>query len=253
MKQIKAIIAEDEDVLRASFIKKINSLWTELTICGEARDGQTAIDLVNEYKPDIAFLDIKMPGLSGIDAAKKISGKCLIVFITAYDKYAVEAFENEAIDYLLKPVNDKRLIKTIKRLKNKIDIPTSSSLDIAEILNKISANIPKAPQYLQWIKIQHGDGVRLVSVNDIYYIKADNKYTLVRTKEGEFLIKKTISELENELNPNQFWRIHRAAIVNINYIIKASRTFTNRYDIKLKDIPETLTVSRPYIHLFRQM
>ncbi|MBI4650299.1 response regulator transcription factor [Candidatus Desantisbacteria bacterium] len=253
MKQIKAIIAEDEEVLRTSFIKKIHSFWPELIICGETGDGQTAIDLVDEYKPDIAFLDIKMPGLSGLDAARKISGKCLIVFITAYDKYAIEAFENEAIDYLLKPVNDKRLIKTIKRLKNKIDKPNASSFDMTELLDKISTAIPKAPQYLQWIKIQHGDGVRLVSVNDIYYIKSDNKYTLVRTKEGESLIKKTINELEEELNPEQFWRIHRAAIVNINYITKASRTFTNRYDIKLKDIPETLTVSRPYIHLFKQM
>lgn len=253
MNGIKAIICDDEDALRMHLRKKLSSLWRELVICGEAGDGVTALNLVEKNRPDIAFLDIKMPGLSGIEVAKKVAGKCLVVFITAYDRYAVEAFENEAIDYLIKPVTDKRLEKTVHRLQKKMATFSKTPMEMAGIFEKVALALGKDSKHLQWVKVKHGESIRLIAVNEIYYFKAEDKYTRVRTKEGEFLIRKTIKELTDELDPNQFWNIHRATIVNVQSIARASRSLSGRYELRLKDLPEMLTVSRAYAHLFRQM
>ncbi len=252
MKKIRAIIADDEEALRSYLRKKLLDVWPDLTVCGEAQDGNAALRLIETERPDVAFLDIRMPGLSGIEAARKASWKCQVVFITAYDKYAVEAFESEAVDYLLKPVASERLEKTVKRLRERADAAAPQP-DISSILDKLSLALQKQPGHLQWIKAQHGGGVRLVSVGEVRYFKATDKYTTVRTRDGESLIRKTIRELEEELDPEQFWRVHRGAIVNVTSILNVTRSLAGTCSLKFRDIPDQLEVSRAYSHLFKQM
>jgi len=255
MTQTKAVIADDESQLRVHLKSLLFKLWPDLIICGEAKNGQEALELIEKHRPDIAFLDIRMPGLSGMEVAKKVTESCWVVFITAYDKYAVEAFENEAIDYLLKPITHKRLEKAIRRLQKQIAASIKPPSDMSEIIEQAIARLyrKEKPGYLRWLKTQHGDGIRLVPVDDVCYFKASDKYTLIVTKDGELLIKKAIKELAHELDPNQFWRIHRGTIVNAHYITKVSRSLTGRGVVKLKNRPELLTVSRSYIHIFKQM
>lgn len=253
MKKIEAIIVEDEKPIRAYLKRKLELFWPELFITGETDNGETALNLINELQPDVVFLDIRIPKLSGIEVAQKISIKCLIVFITAYEKYAVDAFENGAIDYILKPTTDDRLKKTIERLKNRLINSEQSFLDMSETLKKVLPSLQKFPEYLQWIKVDYKEEVRLIPINDVYYFKATDKYTTVRTKENEYLIRKTIKKLIDGLNPNEFWRIHRATIVNVRTILNAQRSFTGKYIVKFKDIKDYLIVSRAYSHLFKHM
>ena len=251
----KAIIADDEEQLRIYLRSKLSGLWPELDICAEAENGLKALELIDKNRPDIAFLDINMPGLSGLEVAKNITFNCRVVFITAYDQYAIEAFENEAIDYLLKPVTDDRLLKTIKRLQKQIADTSPSPADIAKTLERFMATMKnrEIPGFLKWIKVRHGDDVRLIAVDEVCYFKAEDKYTVVKTPTGESLIKKSIRQLATALDPDQFWRIHRGTIINVNFIDRINRSFAGRLTLKLEDLPETLTVSRSYSHLFKQM
>jgi DNA-binding LytR/AlgR family response regulator len=251
----EAIVADDEEQLRIHLKSKLADLWPELIICGEAQNGIEALDLIESFRPAIAFLDIKMPGLSGLEVAQKIGADCRVVFITAYDQFAVEAFESEAIDYILKPVTDKRLEKTIERLKKQISAFSKPPIDFSRAMDRLLAGLKdKQPSgYLKWIKVRHGEEVRLISIDDVCYFKAEDKYTVVKTLGGESLIKKSIRQLAEELDPDQFWRIHRGTIINVSQIGKISRSFAGRLIITLKDLPETLTVSRSYAHLFKQM
>ncbi len=250
----EAIIADDEEQLRIYLKSKLAELWPELTICAEAENGLEALELIDSCRPAIAFLDIKMPGLTGIEVARKISADCRVVFITAFDQYAIEAFENEAVDYLLKPVADKRLRKTIQRLKKRISDFSSPPVDLSQTMERLLVVMKdrRGSGYLQWIKVRHGEEVRLIAVADVCYFKAEDKYTVVKTSDGESLIKKTIRQLTEELDPDQFWRIHRGTIISINQVSGVSRSFSGRLIVKLKDLEETLTVSRPYAHLFKQ-
>jgi DNA-binding LytR/AlgR family response regulator len=255
MQEIKAIIADDEKQLRSHLKSMLSKVWPDLIICGEARNGREALELIEKHRPDIAFLDIRMPGLSGMEVAGKVAGSCWVVFVTAYDQYAIEAFENEAVDYLLKPVTRERLEKTARRLKEQIDSYTEPPVGFSEIVNKLIVNLQdmKTPGYLQWLKVQKRDGIRLIPVDEAYYFKASDKYTMVITKEGESLIRKPIKDLADELDPDKFWRVHRGTIVNAGCISEVSRSLTGRSVIRLKDVPETLAVSRSYANLFKQM
>jgi len=250
----EAIIADDEEHLRVHLISKLADLWPELIICGEAENGIEALNLIESCRPAIAFLDIKMPGLSGIEVAQKISADCRVVFITAFDQYAIEAFENEAVDYILKPVTDKRLEKTIHRLKKQLSEISRPPLEFSRTMDRLLAALKDEQQvgYLKWLKVRHGEEVRLIAIDDVCYFKAEDKYTVVKTREGESLIKQSIRQLVEELDPDQFWRIHRGTIISIRQISGVSRSFSGRLIIKLKDLPETLTVSRSYAHLFKQ-
>jgi DNA-binding LytR/AlgR family response regulator len=227
-----------------------------LEICGEAINGKEALKMVDAFAPHIAFLDIKMPGLSGLDVAKNIAGICRIVFITAFDQYAVEAFEREAVDYLVKPVTKERLLQTISRLKKQLQSSPEPPADIAKIITQVLAGLQgnkNADQYLQWIKTQHKQSVRLIPAEEVDYFQAGDKYTSVITAKGEALIKKSIKELSRELDPQKFWQIHRGTIVNVSRIENVGRSFTGRGILKLKNRSDTLTVSRQYLHLFKQM
>jgi DNA-binding LytR/AlgR family response regulator len=193
-----------------------------------------------------------MPGLSGLDVAKNIAGNCRIVFITAFDQYAVEAFERDAVDYLVKPVTKKRLLQTINRLKKHLQSSPEPPTGLAEIITRVLAdlqgNAGTGYRSLQWIKTQHKDSVRLIPVEEVDYFQAEDKYTLVITAKGEALIKKSIKELSQELDPQRFWQIHRGTIVNVSRIEDVGRSL-----LKLKNRPDSLTVSRQYLHLFKQM
>jgi DNA-binding LytR/AlgR family response regulator len=253
--QISAIIADDEEQLRKHLRFQLAEVWPDLSVCGEAGNGQEALELIEQHRPAIAFLDIRMPGLSGIEVAKKIAGLCWVVFVTAYDQYEVEAFEHAAIDYLLKPATHERLTRTIKRLKEQIALSHKPPLEVSEIVERLMASLSQrqTQQFLQFVRVQQGDGIRFIPIQEVCYFKAGDKYTLVITKDKESLIRKPIKELVAELDPQQFWLIHRGTIVNVHCIAQVSRSLTGRGAVRLKDRPESLTVSRQYIHLFKQM
>jgi DNA-binding LytR/AlgR family response regulator len=251
----RAIIADDERELRAYLKSLLAETWPDLEICGEAANGREALNLVDACHPDIAFLDIQMPGLSGLDAARTLASRCHIVFVTAYDQYAVEAFEREAVDYLVKPVTRDRLLQTVTRLKKLLLSSTKPAEAISETIRRMLENLQgrSHQEYLAWINVQHKQSIRLIPVEEIDYFQAADKYTLVMTASGEFLIKKTIKELALEIDPRKFWQIHRGTLVKVSIIEGVSRSLTGRGLLKLKNRKELLTVSRQYLHLFKQM
>lgn len=253
MRQVTAIIVDDEEQLRDFLKRRLAVLWPDLHICGEAANGDDALKLGKTMQPDVAFLDISMPGLSGIEVARILAKKSLPVLITAYDKFAVEAFEAGAIDYLLKPVSDSRLENTVKRLKTRLASPSPVRHEMDGIFERLASAVKSSRNYLQWIKVKHRESIRLISVHEILYFKATDKYTVVRTKNEEFLIRKTIRELLDELSPDQFWQIHRATLVNVDKIQMAARSLTGSYHIHLTDLQEILPVSRSFSYLFKQM
>ncbi len=254
MNKPRAVIADDEKNLVKSLKKALNRLWPELIISGEAYNGRQAADMIEKIQPDVAFLDIRMPGLSGLEVAGQIKGICPVVFVTAHDDFAVEAFENEALDYILKPLEEKRLIKTINRLKKRISsargLPETQK-KIENIINTLNKNRGKS--FLQLIKVKTGSEIRFVPVAEIVFFMAEDKYTTVKLETKEFLIKKTIKELEQELDPGQFWRVHRASIINIDKIKKITRSFSNQLIVLFNNTDRSVRVSRAYSHLFKQM
>jgi DNA-binding LytR/AlgR family response regulator len=248
MKPLKALIAEDEPLLRGELKETLARLWPELVICAEAADGVEAMHALEKHAPDILFLDIQMPGMSGLDVAKRASGRCHVAFVTAYDKYAVAAFEEGAVDYVMKPFTTARLAMTVERLKAKA---SSMPANLDGILRKLADVASK--EYLRWITASQGNDLRLITVDEICYLKSDNKYTIVVTREQESLIRRPIKELVDELDPSLFWQIHRGTLVNVNAISGITRDFSGRLRVKLKQRAETLAVSDPYVHLFRTM
>jgi DNA-binding LytR/AlgR family response regulator len=243
-----AIVAEDEATLRQQLVEQLGQLWPELTIVAEAADGISALRLMAEHRPDILFLDIQMPGATGLEVARQVNGRSRVVFVTAYDEHAVAAFEQGAIDYVLKPISAARLFTTVTRLKERLGTPPPR-LD-----GLLAAAAPQAQKnWLRWINASVGQNVRLITVDEIAYFQADNKYTRVVTGDGEALIRKPLKELAEELDPGQFWQIHRSTMVNVAAVAGVARDFRGRMLLKLKGRGETLQVSDSYTHLFRQM
>jgi DNA-binding LytR/AlgR family response regulator len=244
-----AVVAEDEATLRQELIEQLGRLWPELAIAGEAADGIEALRLLDELRPDILFLDINMPGATGLDVARQASGKSRVVFVTAYDQHAIAAFEAGAIDYVLKPVSAARLFATVARLKERLAAPP---MRLEPVLNALpSANAARST--LRWINASVGNNLRLITVDEIQYFQSDNKYTRVVLPDGEALIRKSLKELLDELDPQQFWQVHRSTVVNVAAVAGATRDFRGRLQLKLKQRPETLLVSDTFAHLFRQM
>jgi DNA-binding LytR/AlgR family response regulator len=243
-----AVIAEDEPMLRAQLKARLTQAWPELVIVGEAENGAEALALVAQHEPDIVFLDIRMPVKSGLEVAAALADECHVVFVTAYDEYAVTAFEQGAIDYILKPVTPERMGKVVERLRRRIESPP---LDLTTILRQLAERDASGP--LRWIKASLGASMSLIAVDDVCYFQAEDKYTKVVTADGEALIKKTIKELFEELDSEYFWQIHRATIVNLRAIAKVERDYRDQPLILLKNRPESLTVSRSFAHLFKAM
>lgn len=243
-----AILVDDEPNLLSYLDLKLREIWPELDIIGHAANGREALVLVKKRQPDIIFLDIRMPGQSGLVVAEKLPKGIRVVFVTAYDQYAVDAFQKAAIDYLLKPVTVDRLKITIERLKAApIEQP---STDLKALIAAI-----KEPEtsVLKWIKAGSGEVTELVNVDDVVFFKSEQKYTVLFTKTHEHLIRKTIAELVDQLDPDIFWQIHRGVIVNVREILNAKKDFRGRYQLKLRSRSETLRTSSSYSHLFRQM
>lgn len=251
----KAVIADDEKQLRSYLRTLLAEIWPDLLLCGEAANGVEVLDIVESQQPEVVFLDIRMPGLSGMDVAKRLAGRCHIVFVTAYDRFAVEAFELAAVDYLLKPVSKDRLKETVGRLQGRLGKKEIPSPKLSEVIERLMSQPAGGPQgeSLRWIKAQHKGAIRLIPVEEIDYFKAEDKYTRVVTKDGESLIKKSIRKLAEELDSKAFWQIHRSTIVNVSRIKQVSHSLTGRGVVTLKGRSETLTVSRNYLHLFKQM
>ena len=249
---ITAVIADDEPLLRANLRTRLGRLWPELKIVHEMADGRDVDRVLDEHEPQLFFLDIHMPGVNGLEAARAIGGRAHVVFVTAYDQYAVEAFERGAIDYVLKPFNDERLEVTVERLKERLEgHPPSLDALVQQLAGRLGGG--KAAEHLRWIKASVGSNVRLIPVEEVLFFQSDEKYTRVVTCDAEALIRKPIKELLDELDPAKFWQIHRATIVNVDHIASVRRGLKDQAEISLRDHRETLVVSRAFTHLFKQM
>jgi DNA-binding LytR/AlgR family response regulator len=251
MKAPTAIIAEDETALREQLIEQLHALWPELQILAAAADGIEALRLLEQHRPDILFLDIQMPGASGQEVARAGADHCHIVFVTAFDQHAVEAFEQGAVDYVLKPVLPARLFSTVSRLKERIQAGPARPEAVHEALGRIG--MPSSRATLRWINASVGQNLRVITVDEVLYFQADNKYTRVVTGQGEALIRKPLRELVDELDPQQFWQIHRSTLVNAAAIDRIARDMRGRMLVHVKGRSDTLLVSDSYAHLFRQM
>jgi DNA-binding LytR/AlgR family response regulator len=250
MKPPKAVIAEDEPVLRSELKEMLAKLWPELMISAEAEDGIEAVHALHTHAPDILFLDIQMPGMNGLEVARQASGRCHVAFVTAYDKYAVAAFEQGAVDYVMKPFSPARLATTVGRLKAKLQ---TAPANLDGLLEALVASTSMRKEYVRWITASQGNDLRLITIDEICYFMADNKYTLVATADQESLIRRPIKELVDEVDPAIFWQIHRGTLVNVNAIAGVQRDIGGHLRVKLKQRKETLPVSDPYAHRFKQM
>ena len=250
------IVAEDESLLRHSLVAELRRAWPALQVVAECEDGASAVEVLAEHTPDFAFLDIRMPGLTGLEVAAvaaEASPRTQIVFVTAYDQYAIDAFERGAIDYLLKPVKPERLDATVARLQARDQQPDAASL--AALLGKLGA-LPApagAPEPLTWLTASAGRETRLILVDDVVYFQADQKYTTVVTADGEALLRTSLRELLPRLDPNTFKQIHRSTIVNLKAIAGIVRDDSGRGTVRLRQRSETLTVSQPFMALFKHM
>jgi DNA-binding LytR/AlgR family response regulator len=264
----RAVLADDERLMREQMRARLAEVWPELTLVAEAKNGLEAVQLVKHHQPDIVFLDIRMPGLTGVEAARQIAQLELdddallpeIVFVTAYDQYAVEAFEQGAADYVLKPAERERLAVTAERLKKRLatrgTADAAASAPIQQLLHKLAAQLNPAAQgsgYLQWIQASVGSSIQMIPVADVLFFISDEKYTRVQTTQVEALIRKPIKELVDELDPKLFWQIHRSTLVNVNAVSGVARDFRGRQIVSVKGHNEKLEVSRSYAGLFKGM
>jgi DNA-binding LytR/AlgR family response regulator len=245
-----ALIAEDEPLMRERLKEKLAEVWPELQVVAEASDGDEALALVDIHEPRIAFLDIRMPGRTGLEVAAAIGGDCHVVFITAYDQYAIAAFDAGAVDYLLKPVETERLAQTVERVKAKL---ASAPADLSHLVAEMRARAGVAPARLKWIKAAVGKQIKLIPVDDVVYFQSDMKYTRVVLAQSEALIRTPLKDLLAELDPDRFWQIHRSTIVNVSALSGVLREDAERQFALFKSRPDKLPISRQFTHLFKQM
>ncbi|MEK8030552.1 LytTR family DNA-binding domain-containing protein [Ideonella sp. DXS29W] len=271
----RAVLADDERLMRDQLRARLAEAWPELVIVAEAKNGAEAVELVEQHRPDVVFLDIRMPGMTGVEAARQIAQMEVgeddvlpeIVFITAYDQYAVEAFEQGAADYILKPAERDRLKLTVERIAKRLaakrdaaDEPgqdpsaaSASGLPIQQLLHRLAASGGTKPAYLKWIQATVGQSIQMIPVEEVLFFISDEKYTRVQTPQVEALIRKPIKELVDELDPERFWQIHRSTLVAVNAIAAVTRDFRGRQIVAVKGHSQKLEVSRSYTHLFKGM
>jgi DNA-binding LytR/AlgR family response regulator len=255
-----ALIADDEPLLRDALRRQLAIVWPDLEIVAEARNGREAVRLFDERHPDICFLDVHMPGLSGVDAANHIGRRAHLVFVTAYDHYAVQAFAQGALDYLLKPVEQARLAETVSRLRDRLQ-SSRPAINTEQLLQQLSEQLAKLQsgggKALRWIRAQAGRTVRLIAIDDIDYLRSDAKYTIVAWRDGgtpaEAVVRTPLKELLEQVDAEQFARVHRSVVVNLRAISHVKRHDNETAEIHLKGRDDVLPVSRNYLHLFRQM
>lgn len=249
-----ALIADDEPHLARYLNDQLATLWPELKIVATARNGVEAAAAIDQHQPDLAFLDIRMPGLTGLEVAQGIEGRTRVVFVTAYDEFAVQAFEHAALDYLLKPVTSERLGRTVERLRTALESPAVPEPDasLAAALKQLLPSAPPAPA-LRWIRASAGELTHQVPVNDVVFFRADDKYTCVHTAGREHLIRTPIAELASQLDPHQFWQVHRSTLINLDFLESTRRDEASRLWLRLRGHAHELPVSRAYVHLFKAM
>jgi DNA-binding LytR/AlgR family response regulator len=243
-----AIIADDEPLLRAQLKAVLAGAWPELAVIAEAANGAEAVHAVREHQPAYAFLDIEMPVMTGLDAARAIGEQAHVVFVTAYDRYAVEAFERGAVDYVLKPATEERMAQTVKRLRARAAAPPQP---MEALLAELARRVAPAAGRLEWLQASLGNTLKLIHVDDVLYFQSDTKYTRVVAKDGEALVKRTLRELAAEVDPRHFWQVHRGTIVNVRAIASVASDGLGRREITLRERPEKLEVSRTFAHLFK--
>lgn len=246
---MRAIIADDEQHLAHDLQRRVMSLWPELQVAAVLHDGVAAAAALQEIRPDVAFLDIRMPGQSGLDAARCAPADCRVVFVTAFDDHAVQAFEQAAADYLLKPVSDERLARCVERLKQ--HRATAPDALLARLQQLLATQ--RRPEPLRWLRIQVGQNVRMVAVEEVCCFQSADKYTAVLTRDAELLLRTPLKDLLAQLDPEQFWQVHRGTIVNATQVVSAHHDLLGKVSLTLRDRPEKVAVSRSYAHLFRQM
>jgi len=245
-----ALIAEDEPLLREELAESLHKLWPELVIVAEADDGAEALRLMQLHGPEVLFLDIEMPSVTGLDVARQAAACAHVVFVTAYDQYAIAAFEEGAVDYVMKPVTLPRLAIAVQRLKERLG---SRPADLSALIADIARQKGEGQAHMRWINASVGTSIKLITVDEICYFRADTKYTRVVTAASESLIRKSIKDLVERLDPEQFWQIHRSTLVNVKQIAGLARDLRGHLHVKLKERAEELPVSEAFAHLFRQM
>lgn len=254
-----ALIADDEPLLRERLRELLQRLWPQLQIVAEARNGREAVELFDEHAPQVVFLDVHMPGLNGVEAARSIARRAQVVFVTAYEQYAVAAFEQGALDYVVKPFDEARLADTVQRLQQRLAAaapPADVDARLEAAIERMSGELRRQAQsggWLQWIKASVGNSVRLIPVEQVAYLRSDEKYTLVVWEGGEALIRRTIRELADELDPQCFVQVHRSVIVNLHQVAQVVRGPNETADVHIKGRSELLPVSRSFVHVFRHM
>lgn len=248
-----ALLADDEPHLLSYLRDQLLKLWPELQVVATARNGIEAAQQLAALQPDVAFLDIKMPGLTGLEVAQGIEGGTRVVFVTAYDEFAVQAFEQEAVDYVLKPVKAERLAKTIERIRRALAEPPVESAQLAAVLTRLLPAASVAPPRLRYVRASQGDLMHQVPVADVLFFRADDKYTCVQTASGEHLIRTPIAELAQQLDPEQFWQVHRSTIINLDHVAGTRRDELSRLYVRVRGFDGELPVSRAYVHLFKSM
>jgi DNA-binding LytR/AlgR family response regulator len=256
MSQLAALIADDEPLLRERLRAHLAQLWPELKIVADARNGPEAVELFELHQPQVVFLDVHMPGMNGIETARALGRRAQVVFITAHENYAIQAFDQGAIDYLVKPIDPKRLADTVQRLQRQLAQPAEKNGTFDAVLDHLASQLrQRSPgrAWLQWIKASVGSSVRLIPVEQVAFMRAEGKYTLVAWDEGEVLIRKSIRELSDELDPERFVQTHRSVIVNLHRVKEVVRGANETADIHLHGRAEVLPVSRSYLYHFRQM
>lgn len=252
-----ALVADDEPLLRERLCGLLARLWPELSIVAQARNGREAVEMFDEHAPQIVFLDVHMPGLNGVEAARSIARRAEVVFVTAYEQYAVTAFEQGALDYVVKPFDEARLADTVQRLQQRLArAPENDDAKLDAVIEKMSSELRRrvtSTGWLQWIKASVGTSVRLIPVEQVAYLRSDEKYTLVVWEGGEALIRKSIRELADELDPERFAQVHRSVIVNLHQVSQVVRGPNETAEVHLKGRTELLPVSRSFVHVFRHM
>jgi DNA-binding LytR/AlgR family response regulator len=249
-----AVVVDDERLMREQIVGRLKEAWPELLVVGEAANGREAVAMVQSLEPDVVFLDINMPEMDGLKTAQALAGKAHLVFVTAYDQYAVRAFEHGAVDYLLKPVEPERVALTCTRLRERIEQKPDPMNDLLERLSqRIGGGSPKQREYMRWVQASVGANIRMIPTSDILFFRAEDKYTRVQTGNFEALIRKPIKELLEELDPSEFWQIHRSTVVRVDAVAQVSRNFSGKQIVHLKGSDEKLEVSRSFNHLFKQM
>ncbi|HZF16836.1 MAG TPA: LytTR family DNA-binding domain-containing protein [Steroidobacteraceae bacterium] len=258
-KRPTALIADDEPLLRDALERLLAAAWPELHVVAQARNGREAIDLFNSHRPDVCFLDVQMPGMSGVEAARHIGHRAHLVFVTAFDQYAVQAFAQGVLDYLMKPVEPARLAETVQRLKERLRA-SQPALNTEALLQQLAAQLQKGSpsETLRWIRASVGQTVRLIAVDDIDFLRSEEKYTLIAWRDDageprEAVIRTPLKELTAQLDATRFAQVHRSVVVNLRSVAHVTRGPNETADIHLKGRTEVLPVSRSYLHLFRQM